>query len=493
MGGTPLMRLVLAARLSQLSRGGETGIDTQDEDARLWAERNGHTIVGVCADDISGVISPFKRKELGPWLTDPDRLQMYDGILATKMDRYTRARDWGIRQWAEKHGKKLLIVSPELVWPPEPSDATTPIIWDNLVNIAISEWQNTSQRYRRMLKSKRDQGYFTGKRPYGYRIVAVEGGKILEPDPVTAPIVRGMANRYDEDGWSLRQIADWLTKSAIVPSQQGNRKHAAKWSAQTVRWILANPAIMGRVQINGVTTHRAEPLISPEQFRRIQEKMAARAHHGAPSGTTALLTSMLVCVNGHSMHRLKAHATSKLPNGRYYYYCRECPRGHRPFIWCEDIDGAVDDAVMAMTDMEHVITTVKPGDSYGEEIKQIKKEIAALDPESDDWGKRTAELRAEIAELRSRPRKKAEIITKRDGRSVSEVWESLDTTEQRRNWLLARRGSNWLPGQDKAKVQVLGRDSETDALITNIDLGEYTESMTRIRALPEPAANDQQP
>src|ERR1700750_35218 len=225
MEGAPLMRLVLAPRLSQLSRVGETGIDTQDEDARLWAERNGHTIVGVCADDISGVISPFKRKELGPWLTDPDRLQMYDGILATKMDRYTRSRDWGIRQWAEKHGKKLLIVSPELVWPPEPSDATTPIIWDNLVNIAISEWQNTSQRYRRMLKRKRDQGYFTGKRPYGYRIVAVEGGKILEPDPVTAPIVRGMANRYDEDDWSLRQIADWLTKSAIVPSQNGNRKH----------------------------------------------------------------------------------------------------------------------------------------------------------------------------------------------------------------------------------------------------------------------------
>ena len=142
------MRLLLAARLSQLVRGNETGIDTQDEDAREWALRNGHTIVGVAADDISGTVSPFRRRNLGPWLTDPNRVAMYDGILVTKLDRLTRRRDWDIRQWAEEHGKKILVVSPELVWPPAPGDTTTATTWDLLVKLAASEWINTSQRYK---------------------------------------------------------------------------------------------------------------------------------------------------------------------------------------------------------------------------------------------------------------------------------------------------------------------------------------------------------
>ena len=174
MRGYEPMRLLLAARLSQLTRGGETGIDTQDEDAREWAPRNGHTIVGVAADDISGRVSPFKRKDLGPWLTDPNRIAMYDGILVTKIDRLTRKRDWGIREWAEANNKKILVVSPEMVWPPPSGDTTTAMQWDMLVNIAASEWTNTSERYKRALKSRRDQGHFTGKRPYGYRIVCAE-------------------------------------------------------------------------------------------------------------------------------------------------------------------------------------------------------------------------------------------------------------------------------------------------------------------------------
>jgi hypothetical protein len=43
------VRLVLAARLSQ-NHDGQTGIETQDQDARAWAERNGYEIIAVAAD-----------------------------------------------------------------------------------------------------------------------------------------------------------------------------------------------------------------------------------------------------------------------------------------------------------------------------------------------------------------------------------------------------------------------------------------------------------
>jgi hypothetical protein len=100
-----LMRLIVAARLSR-AREGQTGIDTQDLDARKWAESHGHTVVAVLADTISGRVSPFKRRNLGPWLTEPDKMAQYDAVLASKMDRHTRGRDWKIRQWAEDNSKK---------------------------------------------------------------------------------------------------------------------------------------------------------------------------------------------------------------------------------------------------------------------------------------------------------------------------------------------------------------------------------------------------
>ena len=112
------MRLLLAARFSQ-DQAGQTGLDTQDQDARAWAERNGHEVIATAADNISGRTSPCDRPNLGPWLTEPHLIARYDGIIVSKLDRLSRGRDWGIRSWAESTGKKLIVVSPELSWPPE--------------------------------------------------------------------------------------------------------------------------------------------------------------------------------------------------------------------------------------------------------------------------------------------------------------------------------------------------------------------------------------
>jgi site-specific DNA recombinase len=74
------VRLLLAARLSQ-DHSGQTGLDTQDADARSWAERNGHDVIATAADKISGRVSPFDRPNLGPWLSDPMKMRVYDGVI----------------------------------------------------------------------------------------------------------------------------------------------------------------------------------------------------------------------------------------------------------------------------------------------------------------------------------------------------------------------------------------------------------------------------
>ena len=139
----------------------------------------------------------------------------------------------------------------------------------------------------------RGQAFFIGKKPYGYRIVKVDGTehKTLEPDPITGAIVRGTAQRY-LDGQSFHKISDWLvSESTPLPQppkdENGNIKEGNGWTAQAVRRILSDPAIAGRVQTNGKTVLRVEPLISMEQFQQIESLRKRRTTRGAAGETGA--------------------------------------------------------------------------------------------------------------------------------------------------------------------------------------------------------------
>jgi len=80
------------AGLSKLQRGGQQdiGIDTQDEKSRAFCEREGMTVVGVVADTKSGTVAPWDRKNLKPWVTEPEKMARYDAVVAYKTDRWSR-------------------------------------------------------------------------------------------------------------------------------------------------------------------------------------------------------------------------------------------------------------------------------------------------------------------------------------------------------------------------------------------------------------------
>jgi len=113
--GSPPVRALIAARLSRLQQDGRQGIgiDTQDEKSRAFCEREGMTIVEVVADTKSGTVAPWDRKNLKPWVTDPERISMYDAVVALKTDRVSRGTQEDftrIEYWATEHGKRLIIV-----------------------------------------------------------------------------------------------------------------------------------------------------------------------------------------------------------------------------------------------------------------------------------------------------------------------------------------------------------------------------------------------
>src|SRR6266516_2723171 len=124
------MKLLHAARLSRLGDA-STGLDKQDDVSRRYPIIGDHEIAGTAADaDVSGGVSPWKRPELGPWLTDPELIAQYDGIVASALDLAQ------LRDWAEDNGKQLIVISPPLQWPPADDDMASPIIWDVLARLA---------------------------------------------------------------------------------------------------------------------------------------------------------------------------------------------------------------------------------------------------------------------------------------------------------------------------------------------------------------------
>jgi len=262
-----------------------------------------------------------------------------------------------------------------------------------------------------------------GKPPYGYRIVKIEDTslKTLEPDPETAPVVKSIFQMYDQ-GMSIYQIADSLNEAGIK-SPQGQAKG---WQHNTARRILQNPSTVGRIRHNGTTVLRVPPLVPLEDYNRVSARIKSRATRGPGRQDTALLTGMVLCDNGSAMYRHRAR------DSEYYYCGHGCPAGSRLMVKMSYLDSVVEDMVMSAGDQPHIITVVSPGDNHSDEIDQIRQEIRDLDPETDEYDTRLAELRQELANLRSLPSAPRQVEYKPFGKTIGEVWQSLDTAGKRR-------------------------------------------------------------
>jgi len=114
-----------------------------------------------------------------------------------------------------------------------------------------------------MAAQTRGQGrYLGGRPPYGYRLAdagphpnkahAAWGRRAhrLEPDPVTAPVVRWMSAQRLA-GHSLARITRALNDAAIpcqsaADPQRNSHRSGTAWTLNTVGAILSNPRYTGR-------------------------------------------------------------------------------------------------------------------------------------------------------------------------------------------------------------------------------------------------------
>jgi DNA invertase Pin-like site-specific DNA recombinase len=421
------MRLLQAARLSRLADA-STGLDKQDDAANRYADAYGHQIVDTAADtDVSGSVPPWERPKLGPWLTDGGLMVRYDGLIAANLDRLGRnARQLSaLRDWAQDNGKKLVVISPPLQWPPEPDDLASPIIWDVLGRLAEYELAAIIKRNKETQKWLRDNGFFAGKPPWGFHIVPKGEHKTLEPDPELEPYVLAMVDRY-LDGKSIMDICVWLNAENAASPNGG------RWSTTSVNYVLRNPILIGRrTNREGRTVLKVPPIVEMSTWRKLQDKLNANARRRGRQDGPSMLKSMLFCATcGGPMHR-----KSRTAKGVTYAYYR-CQPSSQPstcknMIRIENLDEWVNDSILANRSLPYIKTVPISGHGYQDELAQNRQDIKELDPDDPEFDVKLAKLRAERERLQALPSEPDTYEDRPTGKTVGEVWGRLDTAGRR--------------------------------------------------------------
>ena len=125
------------------------------------------------------------------------------------------------------------------------------------------------QRIREGMEAKALLGEGLGRPPYGYRIGAT---RRLEEVPREAEVVHLMFRLYLEQGLGLRSIVGYLNQHGYLT------RRGRSWSMGTIRDILRNRVYIGTYTRFGLRLPGSHPpMISPQEFRRVQDMMQARS------------------------------------------------------------------------------------------------------------------------------------------------------------------------------------------------------------------------
>jgi len=401
----------------------------------------GHEIVGIAADTKSGTVAPWDRPKLRPWVTDPSKMAMYDGVLAYKNDRLSRgvwADEARIRLWAEEHGKRLVIVDgPQ--WPPRHDGDKW--AWEVQAMQARMEWEDGRERSMRAQGELRDRGKLVGRPSFGYAVTGTKYDHTLAPTDEGREWVPRIFG-WVIDGHSLATIAKRLDSAGVRPVS------GVKWWPRTLAGLIRNTTYTGRrADAGGKVIHKCEPLVDSVTFRRANESLAGRPKRG-PQNTAdrAMLAESLICpacswsaetrMPTSPLYRIKSFG------GAFYYRCSGRGSQRRgcgnmiPLIVVDDLVSRF----MLNFDAPIMTERLVPGHAHKIEFEDIRVEMRALasrDLSDDEYDSELARLRAERDRLAALPSVPDGVEWIATGQTHAEEWESLSEAE-RGAWLRSK-------------------------------------------------------
>ncbi len=458
---------IIAARLSRKQRksdyGNGLGIDTQDEYSREYAEREGWHVVTMVADTKSGTVAPWERKNLREWVTDPEKLTLFDAIIAYKTDRVSRGdqEDFTrIEHWATDHGKRIIIVD----GPQYPArDDADYWRWQAEKRLARQEWEQIRERNGRAQKALIARGKLVGEPPWGYERKGEKYNKTIVPSEFGLKYIP-LIFEHCIEGWSLAQIAAWLDSEG-VPTVKGE-----KWQPRTLSKMLRCTTYIGyRRNGAGKVVLKCQPVIDVATFNRANEALASRPKRGPVIQENRSLCSAVLfcaCCGGESpLYRIRGGMNRTL----LYYRCtgRGTQRkGCGNQIRLEPVDKLVSEAMELLVKPITKLVFIS-GNDHSAELIDVQfriRQLACQDLPDDEYDRQLEELRAERGRIKSLPIEPGRTERIATGETYASRWASFTSDAERNDWLRSIGVRVWAWRYDGSDLEPAMREAVCSSL-----------------------------
>ena len=324
----------------------DVSIEQQLRDIRLFAKREGYTLVHEYADHAkSGFKNSSARTAFQSMMASADS-GTFDTVICWKVDRFGRNREESalFKGRLRRFGVKVLYAMEPI---PEGSAG---VLLEGMLE-ATAEWysRQLSENVLRGMADNASKCLYNGTRIYGYTSDP-EGHYVIQPDE--AAVVRNIFDLY-RSGYSAAMIARDLNARGLR-TWRGN-----PFCAQVILKMLSNERYTGVYIWGDVRTPGGMPaIISQVDFEEAQHMKKKTARHVEQGAVDYLLTGKAFCgLCGSAM--VGDSGTSKTGARHYYYTCIE--RKHRKACTKKSVKkDHLEDAVVSFV-LDHVLSDAEIG------------------------------------------------------------------------------------------------------------------------------------
>ncbi|WP_371157009.1 recombinase family protein [Jannaschia sp. 2305UL9-9] len=259
-----------------------SGLESQEQRCRVYADEKGYLVEAVFPDDVSGGGDFMRRPGMVALLSylDAQRGKPYV-VIFDDLKRFARDTEFHLKLRREfaRRGATIECLNFRIEDTPEGKFIETVIAAQG----ELEREQNRRQVVQKM-KARVENGFWVFRAPVGYRYINAPsgGGKVLVPDEVLAPVVRQALEGYATGHFaSQAEVQRFLERNPHFPKD----KMDGTLRPMTVSRLLKKVVYAGYVEAPkwGVSVRKGhhEGLIEFETYQQIQDVLEGKKRRPA--------------------------------------------------------------------------------------------------------------------------------------------------------------------------------------------------------------------
>lgn len=402
-------------------------LDTQEKEIKEYCKLNNINLLQIYIDaGVSAFHNPLKDRPQGKFVLEHIYNKDVDCVIAISDDRMFRNAEDSIivNNFALKNNVKLVYTRQQYFNNMDPFSSFLVQNFNAIMNQAYS--MQFSLKVKKGLINKIKKGEWNGKSPFGYDLVDSH----LVVNEEESNIVKLVFNMYlDNKGGEL--ICNYLNENNYKPPK------SQRWSKNSILCMLRNEVYTGKTIFNKrapvgsgkklndesewiVIEDTHKPIISKEDFDKVQELMSRRKKQSGKNNvdrklvSLAPLAGLVFCENCHSLYTFTSGSSKK--RGKICYYGCGARRRNGKSVCDTHLIPAELLEKFVLYRLKEILTS----DLYKEHFEQqLTRQLDILKSKKKDISK----IKADISKLTTQKEKILELIINESSQDLIKVYK----------------------------------------------------------------------